>query len=883
MGQPEVPEKPTLDGQEARWGAAWEEQGTYRFDRTAERAEVFSIDTPPPTVSGSLHVGHIFSYTHPDTVARYQRMAGRSVFYPMGWDDNGLPTERRVENFYGVRCDPSVPFVEGYRPPDKPAKKRQDFEAISRRNFIDLCEELTATDEQVFEDLFRLVGLSIDWTFTYTTVGPRSQRISQRAFLRNLARGEAYSQEAPSLWDTTFQTAVAQAELEDRERPGAYHDLAFHRSDGGDDVVISTTRPELVVSCVALVAHPDDERYQPLFGSTVTTPIFGVEVPVKAHHLAEPDKGTGIAMICTFGDLTDVIWWRELDLDTRAVLGKDGRFPIEAPAWLTTDTARDAYARFAGKAAGGAQQVMVELLTESGELLGEPRKINHPVKFYEKGDKPLEIVTTRQWYIRNGGRDDALRQQMLERGAQLQWHPDYMRHRYDNWVGGLNGDWLISRQRFFGVPIPLWYRLDADANPDHDHPIVPDEASLPVDPQSHVPPGFTADQRDQPGGFTGDPDVMDTWATSSLTPQIACGWEEDTDLFARTFPMDVRPQAHEIIRTWLFSTVVRSHFEHGTVPWANAALSGWILDPDRKKMSKSVGNVVVPTDLLEQHGADAVRYWAASARPGTDTAFDAGQMKIGRRLAIKILNASKFALGLGPAPADGAVTEPLDRAVLAELADLVDDATRAFDAFDYARALQRTEDLFWRFCDDYLELVKVRAYGSGEGDSSEGAVSARVALRESLSTLLRLFAPFLPYVTEEVWSWCRTDAGALPGFEVVSVHRADWPDAASLRARAGQSTAGSKADTEGVLAVASEVLGRIRKAKSDAKVSMRADVDVVVVTDTEARLAALSAASGDLRDAGKVTELVTATLGDGEEPSVTVRLAEVAAAAPDAG
>ncbi len=883
MGQPEVPEKPTLDGLEARWGAAWEEQGTYRFDRTAERAEVFSIDTPPPTVSGSLHVGHIFSYTHTDTVARYQRMAGRSVFYPMGWDDNGLPTERRVENFYGVRCDPSVPFVEGYRPPDKPAKKRQDFEAISRRNFIDLCEELTATDEQVFEDLFRLVGLSIDWTFTYTTVGPRSQRISQRAFLRNLARGEAYSQEAPSLWDTTFQTAVAQAELEDRERPGAYHDLAFHRSDGGDDVVISTTRPELVVSCVALVAHPDDERYQPLFGSTVTTPIFGVEVPVKAHHLAEPDKGTGIAMICTFGDLTDVIWWRELDLDTRAVLGKDGRFPTEAPAWLTTDTARDAYARFAGKAAGGAQQVMVELLTESGELLGEPRKINHPVKFYEKGDKPLEIVTTRQWYIRNGGRDDALRQQMLERGAQLQWHPDYMRHRYDNWVGGLNGDWLISRQRFFGVPIPLWYRLDADANPDHDHPIVPDEASLPVDPQSHVPPGFTADQRDQPGGFTGDPDVMDTWATSSLTPQIACGWEEDTDLFARTFPMDVRPQAHEIIRTWLFSTVVRSHFEHGTVPWANAALSGWILDPDRKKMSKSVGNVVVPTDLLEQHGADAVRYWAASARPGTDTAFDAGQMKIGRRLAIKILNASKFALGLGPAPADGAVTEPLDRAVLAELADLVDDATRAFDAFDYARALQRTEDLFWRFCDDYLELVKVRAYGSGEGDSSEGAVSARVALRESLSTLLRLFAPFLPYVTEEVWSWCRTDAGALPGFEVVSVHRADWPDAASLRARAGQSTAGSKADTEGVLAVASEVLGRIRKAKSDAKVSMRADVDVVVVTDTEARLAALSAASGDLRDAGKVTELVTATLGDGEEPSVTVRLAEVAAAAPDAG
>ncbi|MCB0986625.1 MAG: valine--tRNA ligase [Acidimicrobiales bacterium] len=870
MGQPTVPEKPTLDGLESRWGTVWEQQGTYAFDRTAERADVFSIDTPPPTVSGSLHVGHIFSYTHTDTVARYQRMRGRSVFYPMGWDDNGLPTERRVENFYGVRCDPSVPFVEGYRPPDKPAKKRQDFEAISRRNFIDLCEELTATDEQVFEDLFRLVGLSIDWSFTYTTVGPRSQRISQRAFLRNLARGEAYSQEAPSLWDTTFQTAVAQAELEDRERPGAYHDLAFHRSDGDGDVVISTTRPELVVSCVALVAHPDDERYQPLFGSTVTTPIFGVEVPVKAHHLAEPDKGTGIAMICTFGDLTDVIWWRELDLDTRAVLGKDGRFPTEAPAWLTTESARDAYARFAGKAAGGAQQVMVELLTESGELLGAPKKINHPVKFYEKGDKPLEIVTTRQWYIRNGGRDEALRQTMLDRGAQLAWHPDYMRHRYDNWVGGLNGDWLISRQRFFGVPIPLWYRLDADANPDYDNPITPDEATLPVDPQSHVPPDYTADQRDQPGGFTGDPDVMDTWATSSLTPQIACAWEEDADLFARTFPMDVRPQAHEIIRTWLFSTVVRSHFEHGTVPWTNAALSGWILDPDRKKMSKSVGNVVVPTDLLEQHGADAVRYWAASARPGTDTAFDAGQMKIGRRLAIKILNASKFALGLGPAPADAPVTEALDRAVLAELADLVDDATRAFDAFDYARSLQRTEDLFWRFCDDYLELVKVRAYGSGPDDATPGAVSARVALREALSTLLRLFAPFLPYVTEEVWSWCRIDDGALPGFESPSVHLSTWPDGNRLRDLAGDADATT-------LTVASEVLGRIRKAKSDAKVSMRADVESVVVADTPVRLAALDAASTDVRDAGKVAELVTAAVSDGQEPSVTVRLAEVPA------
>ncbi|MEO6988017.1 MAG: valine--tRNA ligase [Aquihabitans sp.] len=868
MGQPNVPEKPSIEGLEARWGAAWDEAGTYRFDRTAQRSDVFSIDTPPPTVSGSLHVGHIFSYTHTDTVARYQRMQGKQVFYPMGWDDNGLPTERRVENFYGVRCDPSIAHVIGYEPPEKPAKKRQDFDAISRRNFVELCEQLTETDEQVFEDLFRLIGLSVDWSLSYTTVSQRSQRTSQRGFLRNLARGEAYSSEAPSLWDTTFQTAVAQAELEDRERPGAYHDISFHRSDGQGDVVISTTRPELLVSCVALVAHPDDERYKPLFGSTVTTPVFGVEVPVRAHKLAEPDKGTGIAMICTFGDLTDVIWWRELQLDTRAVVGKDGRFAREAPDWLTTDEAKAAYDRFAGKASGGAQQVMVELLTESGDLIGEPKKISHPVKFFEKGDRPLEIVTTRQWYIRNGGRSEELRQALLARGTELAWHPDYMRHRYDNWVGGLNGDWLVSRQRFFGVPIPLWYRLDADGSANYDDPITPPESALPVDPQADVPEGFTADQRDQPGGFAADPDIMDTWATSSLTPQIACGWEEDPALFAATFPMDMRPQAHEIIRTWLFSTVVRSHYEHDTVPWANAALSGWILDPDRKKMSKSVGNVVVPTDLLEQHGSDAVRYWAASGRPGTDTAFDAGQMKIGRRLAIKILNASKFALGLGPAADDAPVTDPLDLAMLAELGGLVEEATHAFDDFDYARALQRTEDFFWRFCNDYLELVKGRGYR----DDDPGAISARAALRVALNTLLRLFAPFLPYVTEEVWSWCRSGDGHLPGFEAESVHRASWPEAGAIRAIAGD---GPGADgLPSVLVVTAEILSQVRKAKSDAKVSMRSDVAQVTVTDTSDRLSALGLAIGDLKDAGHITDVRTEALAGGGEATVHVVLAE---------
>ncbi|MEV1171295.1 valine--tRNA ligase [Nonomuraea sp. NPDC049784] len=824
-----MPEKPTLDGLEQVWVARWAEQGIYRFDRSKSREQVYSIDTPPPTVSGSLHVGHVFSFTHTDIMARYQRMIGKSVFYPIGWDDNGLPTERRVQNVYGVRCDPSLPYDPGFVPPDKPGKREI---SISRRNFVELCHKLTALDEQAFEEVWRRVGLSVDWSLLYTTISDEARAVSQRAFLRNLLRGEAYLAEAPTLWDVTYRTAVAQAELEDREWPGSFHKISFYGEKG--PVWIETTRPELIPACVALVAHPDDERYQPLFGTSVLTPLFGVEVPVLAHRLAEPDKGTGIAMICTFGDITDVTWWRELHLPTRPVIGWDGRLLPEPPEGVEADP----YKELAGKTVHSARERIVELLRESGDLEGDPRPVSRTVKFYEKGDKPLEIVTTRQWYIRNGGRDEELRARLLERGRELAWHPPHMRVRYDNWVEGLTSDWLISRQRFFGVPFPVWYPIDESGQPVHDAPIVPSEDMLPIDPSSDVPPGYTEDQRGVPGGFMADPDVMDTWATSSLTPQIAGRWETDDDLFKRVYPADLRPQAHEIIRTWLFSTVVRSHYEFGQLPWSDVAISGWILDPDRKKMSKSKGNVVTPLDLLEQHGSDAVRYWAANGRYGVDTAFDAGQLKIGRRLAIKILNASKFVLGL--AESDGAVTEPLDLSMLAALSDVVREATEAFEAYDHTRAVEAVERFFWAFCDDYLELVKARAYESGPA-----AASAHAALRQALDVLLRLFAPFLPFVTEEVWSWWREG----------SVHRASWP--------AVERGSGDPA----VLAVASEVLGQVRKAKSEAKQSMRAEVSRLTVSAPEVAL--VRQAQDDLCAAGNVEEFV---LEYGDELKVEVHL-----------
>ncbi|MGO2096909.1 MAG: valine--tRNA ligase [Candidatus Microbacterium stercoravium] len=844
----DMPDKPKLEGLEAKWGETWENDGTYRFDRAAAqragREGVFSVDTPPPTASGSLHIGHVFSYTHTDVKARFERMRGKQVFYPIGWDDNGLPTERRVQNYYGVRCDPTLAYDPDFTPPFEGTTKNikaADQVPISRRNFTELCEKLTLEDEAKFEELWRQLGLSFDWSQNYRTISEDTIRTSQRAFLNNLSRGEAYQSMAPTLWDVDFRSAIAQAELEDRDRPAAYHRLAFHKTDGSGDIHIETTRPELLAACVALVAHPDDERYQPFFGTTVTTPLFGVEVPVLAHTAAQPDKGSGIAMICTFGDMTDIIWWRELDLPNRTIIGKDGRVLADAPDVITTEAGLAAYAELAGKTVFSAQKRVVELLEESGELLNVGETFQHPVKFFEKGDRPLEIVSTRQWYITNGARGEDLRQKLLDRGNDVAFHPEFMRVRYENWVNGLTGDWLVSRQRFFGVPFPIWYGLDENGDRDYSRVLTPDASALPVDPTTDVPAGYTAEQRGAAGGFEAESDILDTWATSSLTPQLAGGWQRDDELWNIVAPFDVRPQGQDIIRTWLFSTMLRSVLEDDRPAWRHAAISGFIVDPDRKKMSKSKGNVVTPADILDKHGSDAVRYWAASSRLGTDAAFDPQnptQIKIGRRLAIKVLNAAKFALGF-EAPAGAEITEPLDFAMLAELDRVVEQATASLENFDHARALEVSESFFWTFCDDYLELVKERAYEGGAAGAS-----AAVALRTALSVLLRLLAPVISFATEEAWSW----------FQEGSVHAAAWP-----------TSSGATGDPA-VLDAASQALIGVRRAKTEAKASQRTPVASATIEAPAEQLSQLRLAVADLKAVGRISEL---TLTEGPELAVT--------------
>lgn len=754
---------------ESRLAQRWQNDKAYAFNEKSEQP-VFAVDTPPPTVSGSLHVGHIFSYTQTDVIARYHRMLGKNVFYPMGWDDNGLPTERRVQNYFHIRCEPTAAYEAGLNLPpvlevhtEKEIKdKRIPQKDLSRKNFIEHCHKVTVQDEEKFKELFSRVGLSVDWNLEYATIDDHCRKISQLSFLDLFKKNELYQVEAPTLWDTDFQTAVAQAELEDRELPGAFHEIEFLAKDveaSRASFVIATTRPELLPACVGVATHPSDSRYQHLIGKKAKIPLFDLEVPIFASELVNPEKGTGILMVCTFGDQTDVQWWREQKLELRQAIGRDGRMQ---PLHFSTEQATQNYALVQGRNLKQAQKIIVEELQKLG-VLKAVKPLQHAVKFYEKGDRPVEILTTRQWFVKLVDKKEAL----IEAGKKIKWHPEFMESRYRNWTENLNLDWCISRQRFFGVSIPVWYPLNEKGQIQYEKPMVATEAQMPVDPMFDAPQGYQEGQRGKPNGFIGEADVFDTWFTSSVTPQIATKWSLDTNRHSKLFPMSIRPQSHEIIRTWAFYTIAKAMLHEKKIPWEHILISGWILDPDRKKMSKSKGNVVTPMQFIEDHGADAVRYWASNARYGVDTAFDPNVMKVGRRLAMKIFNAGKFVLS--NTAVEGAITEPLDLAFITKLKKLCVQAKKSFDEFEPAQALMDTEKFFWtHFTDTYLELVKGRTWNDGGKIDELEKASAVHALRLGLKTLLKLFAPVLPYTTEEVWQLAFTG-------ESKSIHQALFP------------------------------------------------------------------------------------------------------------
>jgi valyl-tRNA synthetase len=810
-----------------KWREAWLASGVYAWDPSAARAESYVIDTPPPTVSGFLHMGHIYSYTQTDVIARFQRMSGKNVFYPMGFDDNGLPTERLVEKQRNIRATD-----------------------LSREEFIRICNEEVKEAEQDFRNLFREIGVSVDWSLEYQTISPTSRRISQLSVLDLFEKQHLYRQLQPTLWDPVDRTALAQAEITERELPGTLWQIAFDTAQGGT-VEIATTRPELLAACAALMIHPDHPRATELVGREVVTPLFRVVVPVVADERVDPEKGTGVVMCCTFGDATDIEWWRDHKLPTRVIVTREGRIGdlsgIGGEGWpsLDVEAARVAAAQLQGLKINAAREKTIELLTADGRVTNATA-LTRMVPCAERSGAPLEILVTPQWFVRVLDKKAAL----IEKGRQINWFPDYMRLRYEIWTENLKWDWCISRQRYFGVPFPFWYSKRAG----EEGRIIPAHADdLPINPLTDVPRGYTKDEVEP------DPDVMDTWATSSVSPQInsrslSSLHASDPERHAKLFPADLRPQAHEIIRTWAFYTIVKSYLHEDAIPWKNVAISGWALSGDRSKMSKSKGNSVGPRDLLGKYGADVVRYWTATSRLGLDTTLSEDVLKVGKRLQTKLWNAARFVMlqldGFNEQPttpaadiAAGTIHAAFDKWILSRLARTIQVATDKFAIYEYADAMETIERFFWSdLCDNYLELVKGRAYGE-IGDAA-GRRSAQYTLWHCLETVLRLFAPVMAYLTEELYET------HFPArfVERRSVHaRGNWPKLDEQAADVGAEALGSA----GVA-----ILIAIRKVKSEQKVSLKTPVKRLHVGMANGGVPDVAAVFADLKYTVTADEIV---------------------------
>jgi valyl-tRNA synthetase len=698
----------------------WEERGTNRFEPSPGQP-VYAIDTPPPTVSGKLHLGHLYSYSHADFFARFQRMNGRAVFYPMGFDDNGLPTEQLVERELGSVA-----------------------EEMDRATFVEECLRIGERSVEDYRALWQQLGLSIDWRHTYRTVGKRAQRISQLSFVDLYEKGLVYRREAPVTWCPKCATAIAQAEMEEMERESVFYELAF-AVEGGESLRIATTRPELLPACVAVFVHPEDGRYQRLIGQRARLPLTEREVPILADENADPEKGTGVVMCCTFGDAVDVVWWRTHGMPLIKGIERDGRM-----GGVTGE--------YAGLTVEEARERIVGDLGVRGKLLGN-RGVAQAVRVHERCDTPVEYVVAPQWFVRVLD----FKEEWRRAGEEIAWNPPQMKNRFLQWVESVSWDWCISRQRFFGVPFPVWHCASCG------EVRLAQEEQLPIDPTRENPSTACVCGGEE---WVGETDVMDTWATSSLTPQIVGGWDGDPELYGKVFPMGLRPQAHEIIRTWAFYTIVKAHHHWGKLPWRAVAISGWGLASEGEgKISKSRGGgPISPGEVFAQYPVDAVRYWAASTGLGKDAIISMEKIQAGDKLVTKLWNVARFCerfIGDFQPPEEFPALSPADSWILSRLQVVIERVSDCLGNYDYATAKSEVETFFWRdLADNYLEMAKKRLYGE-DGVEREGA---RFALFVSLRDVIKLFAPFLPYVTEAIY---RELFARKEGED--SVHLASWP------------------------------------------------------------------------------------------------------------
>ncbi|MDQ2050461.1 valine--tRNA ligase [Natronolimnohabitans sp. A-GB9] len=771
-------EEPTLEGGydpetvEKRWQQRWVDEGVYAYESDPEKDPntVYAIDTPPPTVSGSLHMGHLYGHTLQDFAARFQRMHDGDVLFPFGYDDNGIASERLTEKELDIR--------------------HQDYE---RREFQQLCREVCQEYEAEFTEKMQGLGTSIDWSNTYKTIEPRVQRISQLSFIDLYEQGREYRKKAPAIWCPECETAISQVEMEDMEKGAHFNDIAFELTGDAprDEFVISTTRPELIPACVSVFVHPDDDENQDLIGETARIPIFGHEVPIIADDRVDMEKGSGVVMCCTFGDQKDIEWYQAHDLPLRVAIDESGTM---------TDLAGD----YEGMSTDEAREAIIEDLDDEG-YLRDRESITHTVQVHERCDTPVEFRVSKQWYVEILDH----KAEYLEAGREMDWYPEKMFTRYKHWIEGLEWDWLISRQRDSGIPFPVWYCEDCD------HEIIAEKEDLPVDPLSDEPPVDTCPEC---GGdeFVAEDDVFDTWATSSLTPLINAGWDWDEDAEEFTmakpelYPFDLRPQGHDIISFWLFHTVVKCYEHTGEVPFDATMINGHVLDENREKMSKSRGNVVEPDEVLAEYPVDAVRFWAASAAVGDDFPYQEKDLTAGEKLLRKLWNASKLVDTLAPRePDEPAELEPIDRWLLAELDDAIEELTAQLENYEFAKARDRLRTFFWNtFCDDYLEIAKER----------EDNPSTQYALRTAHRTFLELWAPFLPHVTEEIWQAVYSDSESRDdNLEETSIHIREWP-----------SPQGYAADLEAG-ETAMEVISALRRYKSENQLPLNADLESVSV------------------------------------------------------